>query len=152
MAVSSLTRMSVPLASDQSASAQGLLMPKLKYRFRAIFENLGVWTPRKELTKQIISLGGKPSLDQTDQKLLIKNLSKQLDTLLVKSILNDEKRIIPCSVLLEGEYNQDDICIGVPCIIGKDGFEKIVNLDLDDQEMIKFAESASAVRKMNLAL
>ena len=62
------------------------------------------------------------------------------------------KRIIPCSVLLEGEYNQDDICIGVPCIIGKDGFEKIVNLDLDDQEMIKFAESASAVRKMNLAL
>ena len=71
---------------------------------------------------------------------------------LVKSILNDEKRIIPCSVLLEGEYNQDDICIGVPCIIGKDGFEKIVNLDLDDQEMIKFADSASAVRKMNLAL
>ena len=71
---------------------------------------------------------------------------------LVKSILNDEKRIIPCSVFLEGEYNQDDICIGVPCIIGKNGFEKIVNLDLDDQEMIKFAESASAVRKMNLAL
>ena len=58
---------------------------------------------------------------------------------LVKSILNDEKRIIPCSVFLEGEYNQEDICIGVPCIIGKDGFEKIVNLDLDDQEMIKFA-------------
>ena len=48
---------------------------------------------------------------------------------LVKSILNDEKRIIPCSVFLEGEYNQDDICIGVPCIIGKDGCEKIVNLD-----------------------
>ena len=71
---------------------------------------------------------------------------------LVKSILNDEKRIIPCSVFLEGEYNQDDICIGVPCIIGKDGCEKIVNLDLDDQEMIKFSESASAVRKMNLAL
>lgn len=71
---------------------------------------------------------------------------------LVKSILNDEKRIIPCSVFLEGEYNQDDICIGVPCIIGKDGCEKIVNIDLDDQEMIKFAESASAVRKMNLAL
>ena len=46
----------------------------------------------KELTKQIISLGGKPSLDQTDQKLLIKNLSKQLDTLLVKSILNDKTK------------------------------------------------------------
>ena len=55
MAVSSLTRMTVPLASDQSASTQGLLMPKLKYRFRMIFENFGVSTPRTELTKQIVS-------------------------------------------------------------------------------------------------
>jgi hypothetical protein len=54
MAVSSLTRMTVPLASDQSASTQGLLMPKLKYRFRALFENFGVSTPRTELTKQVI--------------------------------------------------------------------------------------------------
>lgn len=54
MAVSSLTRMTVPLASDQSASTQGLLMPKLKYRFRAVFENFGVTTPRTELTKQVI--------------------------------------------------------------------------------------------------
>ena len=54
MAVSSLTRMTVPLASDQSATDQGLLMPKLKYRFRAIFENFGVSTPRTELTKQVI--------------------------------------------------------------------------------------------------
>ena len=71
---------------------------------------------------------------------------------LVKSILNDEKRIIPCSVFLDGEYNQDDICIGVPCIIGKNGCEKIINLNLNDKEMVKFADSASAVRKMNLAL
>jgi hypothetical protein len=54
MAVSSLTRMTVPLASDQSAVDQGLLMPKLKYRFRALFENFGVSTPRTELTKQVI--------------------------------------------------------------------------------------------------
>lgn len=54
MAVSSLTRMTVPLASDQSSPTQGLLMPKLKYRFRVIFENLGVSTPRSELTKQVI--------------------------------------------------------------------------------------------------
>jgi len=53
MAVSSLTRMTVPLASDQSASNQGLLMPKLSYRFRVIFENFGVSTPRTELTKQV---------------------------------------------------------------------------------------------------
>ena len=71
---------------------------------------------------------------------------------LVNSILNDQKRIIPCSVHLDGEYNQDDICIGVPCIIGKNGCEKIINLDLNDQEMIKFSQSAEAVRRMNLAL
>tara|TARA_B100001175_G_C19420064_1_gene595630 strand:- start:82 stop:1011 length:930 start_codon:yes stop_codon:yes gene_type:complete len=71
---------------------------------------------------------------------------------LVNSILNDQKRIIPCSVLLDGEYNQDDICIGVPCIIGKNGCEKIINLDLNDQEMMKFSESAEAVRRMNLEL
>jgi len=71
---------------------------------------------------------------------------------LVNSILNDQKRIIPCSVLLDGEYNQDDICIGVPCIIGKNGCEKIIDLDLNDEEMIKFSQSAEAVRRMNLAL
>ena len=71
---------------------------------------------------------------------------------LVNSILNDQKRIIPCSVFLDGEYNQDDICIGVPCIIGKNGCEKIINLDLNDQEMMKFSESAEAVRRMNLTL
>jgi hypothetical protein len=54
MAVSSLTRMTVPLASDQSNPTQGLLMPKLKYRFRVVFENFGVSTPRTELTKQVI--------------------------------------------------------------------------------------------------
>jgi hypothetical protein len=54
MAVSSLTRMTVPLASDQSASNQGLLMPKLSYRFRVIFENFGISTPRTELTKQVM--------------------------------------------------------------------------------------------------
>jgi hypothetical protein len=54
MAVSSLTRMTVPLASDQSASTQGLLMPKLKYRFRVLFENFGISTPITELTKQVM--------------------------------------------------------------------------------------------------
>jgi malate dehydrogenase len=71
---------------------------------------------------------------------------------LVSSILNDQKRIIPCSVYLDGEYNQDDICIGVPCLIGKNGCEKIINLDLNDDEMMKFSQSAEAVRRMNLAL
>jgi len=54
MAVSSLSRMTIPLASDQSNPNQGLLMPKLKYRFRVVFENFGVSTPRTELTKQVM--------------------------------------------------------------------------------------------------
>jgi len=56
MSVSSLSRMTVPLASDQSSPTQGLLMPKLKYRFRVMFENFGVSTPRTEMTKQVIDV------------------------------------------------------------------------------------------------
>ena len=56
MAISTLSKFTVPLANDQSATSQGLLMPKLQYRFRAILENFGVSTPRSELTKQIIDI------------------------------------------------------------------------------------------------
>ena len=71
---------------------------------------------------------------------------------LVDSILNDRKNIIPCSVYLEGEYDQSDICIGVPCVIGKNGLEKVIQLDLNDDELTKFNESADAVRSMNSTL
>lgn len=71
---------------------------------------------------------------------------------LVDSILNDQKKMIPCSVLLEGEYGQNDICIGVPCIIGKNGVEKIIDINLDENEKALFAKSADAVRNMNDAL
>ena len=71
---------------------------------------------------------------------------------LVDSIINDQKRMIPCSVFLEGEYGQNDICIGVPCIIGKDGVEAIVDVKLDEAEQAKFDQSAKAVRTMNDAL
>lgn len=56
MAIASLNRFTVPLATNQSASTQGLLMPKMKYRFRAIFENFGVSTDKVELTKQVVSI------------------------------------------------------------------------------------------------
>jgi hypothetical protein len=65
MAVSSLTRMTVPLASDQSSPTQGLLMPKLKYRFRVTLENFGVSTPRTELTKQVVDFT-RPSVSFED--------------------------------------------------------------------------------------
>lgn len=71
---------------------------------------------------------------------------------LVNSILHDQKRIIPCSVMLYGEYGQSDICIGVPTIIGRNGWEKIIDLNLNDTESASFDKSASAVRTMNEAL
>jgi malate dehydrogenase len=71
---------------------------------------------------------------------------------LVDSILNDQKRIIPCSVYLEGEYGQKDICIGVPCIIGRSGLESIVDVHLNEEEQAAFNNSAEAVRAMNAAL
>ena len=71
---------------------------------------------------------------------------------LVDSILNNQKKIIPCSVYLDGEYGQKDICIGVPVIIGKNGWENIIDLDLNDSEKELFAKSADAVRNMNDAL
>jgi len=56
MSVSSLTKFTVPLDGDQSAASQGLLMPKLKYRFRASFENFGISSPRTEMTKQVMNI------------------------------------------------------------------------------------------------
>ncbi len=71
---------------------------------------------------------------------------------LVDSIVNDQKKMIPCSVFLEGEYGQEDICVGVPCIIGKNGVEEIVDVQLNDAEKALFEKSAEAVRTMNNAL
>ena len=59
---------------------------------------------------------------------------------------------LACSVMLEGEYGQNDICIGVPCIIGRNGIEEIVSISLDDKEKAAFAKSADAVRGMNADL
>src|SRR5574344_628422 len=70
----------------------------------------------------------------------------------VESIIHDQKKMIPCSVALEGEYGESDICCGVPVILGRNGVEKIVGLPLNAEEKAKFAASAAAVRKTNGAL
>ncbi|MEA5428749.1 MULTISPECIES: malate dehydrogenase [Arcicella] len=70
----------------------------------------------------------------------------------VESIIRDEKRVIPCSVFLEGEYGQSDICLGVPVVLGKTGWEKIIDYKLNDAEQALFAKSADAVRNMNNVL
>ncbi len=71
---------------------------------------------------------------------------------LVDSILNDKKKIIPCSVYLDGQYGLRDICIGVPCIIGKKGIEEIIDLNLNSSEKNKLNESAKAIANMNKSL
>ncbi len=70
----------------------------------------------------------------------------------VAAVLHDQKKLISCSALLDGEYGEKDLCIGVPCILGRNGIEKIVEFDLNDEEKALFAKSAAAVHKTNAAL
>ena len=70
----------------------------------------------------------------------------------VAAVLGDQKRMISCSALLEGEYGEKDLCIGVPCILGRNGIEKVFEFDLTDEEKALFAASAAAVHKTNAAL
>ncbi|MEI8110457.1 MAG: malate dehydrogenase [Chitinophagia bacterium] len=71
---------------------------------------------------------------------------------LVESIVRDEKKLFTCCVSLQGEYGQNDICLGVPVVIGKHGWEKIVPLELTESEQALFNKSADAVRSMNEVL
>ncbi|PKV49842.1 malate dehydrogenase (NAD) [Aquimarina sp. MAR_2010_214] len=68
---------------------------------------------------------------------------------LVQAIACDQKKIFPCSVLLEGEYGLNDLCIGAPVVLGRNGIEKIVEIELNDAEKTKLAESAEGVKKTN---
>lgn len=68
---------------------------------------------------------------------------------LVESIVRDEKKFFSCCVSLNGEYGQKDICLGVPVVIGKNGWEKIVDFPLNEEEQALFSKSADAVRNMN---
>lgn len=70
----------------------------------------------------------------------------------VGAVLGDQKKLISCSALLDGEYGEKDLCIGVPCILGRNGIEKIVIFDLNDEEKALFHKSAEAVHKTNAAL
>jgi len=68
---------------------------------------------------------------------------------LVESIVRDEKKLFTCCVSLNGEYGQSDICLGVPVVIGKNGWEKIIDMELSSDEQAAFNKSADAVRSMN---
>jgi malate dehydrogenase len=71
---------------------------------------------------------------------------------LVEAIVRDEKKVMPCCVYLEGEYGQNDICLGVPVIIGKNGWEEIIDYKLTESEQAAFNKSSEAVRSMNSIL
>ncbi len=68
---------------------------------------------------------------------------------LVQAIACDLQKIYPCSALLEGEFGLSDLCIGVPVVLGKNGIERIVEIDLDDAEKAHLVESAAGVQKTN---
>ncbi len=68
---------------------------------------------------------------------------------LVESIVRDQKKLFTCCVSLNGEYGQKDICLGVPVVIGKSGWEKILDFELNADEQALFNKSADAVRSMN---
>ena len=123
MAVSSLTRMTVPLASDQSNPNQGLLMPKLKYRFRVIFENFGVSTPRTELTKQVMDFT-RPQVDFADIDIPIYN----------------------STVRLAGKYTWSDLT----CQLRDDAGGNVSRLVGEQlQKQLDFSEMASAASGIN---
>ena len=118
MATSSLTKMTVPLASDQSTSNQGLLMPKLKYRFRVSFQNFGVSTPVTELTKQVV--------DFTRPNVTFENI---------------DLPIYNSTIKLAGKYQWQDIT----CNLRDDAagnVSKLVGEQL--QKQLDFAEMSSA--------
>ncbi len=71
---------------------------------------------------------------------------------LVEAIIRDQKKVLPCCVALNGEYGQKDICIGVPVVVGKNGWEKIIDYKLNSEEQALFNKSAEAVRGMNQVL
>lgn len=67
----------------------------------------------------------------------------------VESVIHDHKKLVPCCVYLEGEYGENDICMGVPVILGKHGWERIFEMKLNEEEQAAFKKSADAVRKTN---
>jgi hypothetical protein len=118
MSIASLTKMTVPLASDQSSPTQGLLMPKLKYRFRAVFENFGVSTPRTELTKQVIDFT-RPSVSFEEMQVPIYN----------------------STIYLAGKYSWEAISVNLRDDAGGN-VAKLVGEQL--QKQLDFMEQASA--------
>lgn len=71
---------------------------------------------------------------------------------LVEAIIRNERKVLPCCVMLDGEYGQKDICLGVPVIVGRNGWEKIIDFKLNEEEQELFNKSADAVRSMNSVL
>lgn len=72
--------------------------------------------------------------------------TQNMTKMLISAIFHDQKLVWPCSTLLRGEYGQHDVAAGVPCVIGKNGLEEILEVELTDEEQAKFAASCDILR------
>jgi malate dehydrogenase len=104
--------------------------------------------------KRFAYVKGLPVTDLLDKAVLDKVVADTMvgGAYLVESILHDQKKVIPCCVYLEGEYGQQDICIGVPVVVGKNGCEKVLQYPLNEEEQALFNKSADSVRSTNKVL
>ena len=66
---------------------------------------------------------------------------------MVSAIVHDRKRILPCVAVLDGEYGETDICMGVPCVLGAGGLERVIELPLNEEELTQFNHSVHAIRQ-----
>jgi len=123
----------------------------------AVEEKFGAWLPQMEW----INFGGGHHITREGYDIdLLKQCIVRMQTkygLKVyiepgEAIALDAKKVIPCCVYLEGEYGEKELCVGVPIVLGKDGFEKVVDVKLEGEEKAKFDESVVAAREVNAQL
>jgi len=72
-------------------------------------------------------------------------------SIMVEAILSDEEKVIPSCAMLNGEYGYDDVTVGVPCVIGANGIEKVIELQFDDETKVKFGKSVASIKE-NIAI
>ena len=147
---------------EASAVAVKHLDKKLTFELSTTVDADGNFTDYKEVS---VSLLDAETLDKIVADTMVggATLTKHLGTSawyapgaaaaqVVKAVLHNEKLLLPCSAMLEGEYGHSDVCVGVPVILGKEGIEKVVEIELNDEEKALFDASVAACKGTNAAL
>ena len=133
-----------------------LMAPSVQAQERSAIGKLDLEMPWSSLANQIAGFDAQLQglNSRLDQMVLCGKIGKvyapgAAGAAMVEAIVRDEKKLIACSVSLDGEYGQKDICLGVPVILGKGGWEQILDYKLNEAEQGLFSKSADAVRAMN---